>query len=191
MIFTRRDALKTAIFATGATLAAPAIMRHAALGADPIKIAGIHDASGGLDTYGLPMIACLDYAVDEINASGGLLGREVLLKNYDPQSNIQLYTQFATEAATKEKVAVVHGGITSASREAIRPILKKFNTLYFYNTQYEGGVCDRNEFSTGSTPAQNVNKLVPYVLKNWGKKVYVIAWVARMSRSTASGRRRA
>jgi branched-chain amino acid transport system substrate-binding protein len=193
MIFTRRDALKTAIFATGATLAAPAIMRHAALGADPIKIAGIHDASGGLDTYGLPMIACLDYAVDEINASGGLLGREVLLKNYDPQSNIQLYTQFATEAATKEKVAVVHGGITSASREAIRPILKKFNTLYFYNTQYEGGVCDRNEFSTGSTPAQNVNKLVPYVLKNWGKKVYVIAadynygqitskWIAKYTR---------
>ncbi len=193
MILTRRNALKTAIYATGATLAAPAIMRHAALGADPIKIAGIHDASGGLDTYGAPMIACLNYAVDELNAGGGLLGREVMLKNYDPQSNIQLYTQFATEAATKDKVAVVHGGITSASREAIRPILKKFNTLYFYNTQYEGGVCDRNEFSTGSTPAQNVNKLVPYVLKNWGKKVYVIAadynygqitskWIAKYTR---------
>ena len=161
--------------------------------ADPIKIAGIHDASGGLDTYGQPMIACLNYAVDEINAAGGLLGRQIELKNYDPQSNIQLYTQFATEAATKDKVAVVHGGITSASREAIRPILKKFNTLYFYNTQYEGGVCDRNEFSTGSTPAQNVNKLVPYVLKNWGKKVYVIAadynygqitskWIAKYTR---------
>ena len=193
MILSRRQALKTAIFATGATLAAPAIMRHAALGADPIKIAGLHDASGGLDTYGQPMIACLNYAVDEINAAGGLLGRQIELKNYDPQSNIQLYTQFATEAATKDKVAVVHGGITSASREAIRPILKKFNTLYFYNTQYEGGVCDRNEFSTGSTPAQNVNKLVPYVLKNWGKKVYVIAadynygqitskWIAKYTR---------
>ena len=193
MSLTRRDALKTAIFAIGATLAAPAVMRHAALGADPIKVAGIHDASGGLDTYGLPMIACLNFAVDEINASGGLLGREILLKNYDPQSNIQLYTQFATEAATKDKVAVVHGGITSASREAIRPILRKFNTLYFYNTQYEGGVCDRNIFCTGSTPAQNVNKLVPYVLNNWGKKVYTIAadynygqitskWIAKYTR---------
>ena len=175
MSFSRRDALKTALLAAGSTLAAPAIMRHAALGADPIKMAGIHDASGGLDTYGAPMIACLNFAVDELNANGGLLGREILLKNYDPQSNIQLYTQYATEAATKDKVAVVHGGITSASREAIRPILKKFNTLYFYNTQYEGGVCDRNEFSAGSTPAQNVNKLVPYVMKNWGKKIYVVA----------------
>ena len=104
-----------------------------------------------------------------------MLGRKIQLINYDPQSNIQLYTQYATEAATKEKVAVVHGGITSASREAIRPLLKRYNTLYFYNTLYEGGVCDRNIFCTGSTPAQTVEKLVPYVQKKWGKKIYTIA----------------
>jgi urea transport system substrate-binding protein len=175
MTLSRRDALKTAFLAAGSTLAAPLIMRHAALGADPIKVAGIHDASGGLDIYGKPMIACLEFAVDEVNAAGGLLGREVKLINYDPQSNIQLYTQFATEAATKDQVAVVHGGITSASREAIRPILRRFRTLYFYNTQYEGGVCDRNCFCTGSTPAQNVQKLTPYILQKWGKKIYVVA----------------
>jgi branched-chain amino acid transport system substrate-binding protein len=175
MLVNRRDALKTALLATGATLTAPAIMRHAARGADPITVVGIHDASGGLDIYGAPMIACLEFAVSETNAAGGLLGREIKLINYDPQSNIQLYTQFATQAATKDKAAVVHGGITSASREAIRPILRRFNTLYFYNTQYEGGVCDRNIFCTGSTPAQNVQKLVPYVLQKWGKKIYVVA----------------
>ncbi|MBV8704790.1 MAG: transporter substrate-binding protein [Acetobacteraceae bacterium] len=171
MTVTRRTVLKTA----GAALAAPAVLRHAALGADPIKVVGIHDASGGLDIYGKPMIACLDFAVDEVNASGGLLGRPVQLTNYDPQSNIQLYTQFATEAATKDRAAVVHGGITSASREAIRPILHRYQTLYFYNTQYEGGVCDRNCFCTGSTPAQNVQKLIPYVMSKWGKKLYIVA----------------
>lgn len=161
--------------AAATTLAAPLIMRHAALGADPIKVVGIHDASGGLDIYGQPMVATLQFAADELNESGGLLGRPIELINYDPQSNIQLYTQFATQAATKDRAAVVHGGITSASREAIRPILRRFNTLYFYNTQYEGGVCDRNEFTTGSTPAQNVQKLVPYVTSKWGKKVYIVA----------------
>jgi urea transport system substrate-binding protein len=175
MTLGRRDALRGVLLAAGSTLAAPAIMRHAALGADPIKVAGIHDASGGLDIYGKPMIACLEFAVDEVNAAGGLLGRPIELINYDPQSNIQLYTQFATQAATKDRVAVVHGGITSASREAIRPVLRRFNTLYFYNTQYEGGVCDRNCFCTGSTPAQNVQKLAPYVLEKWGKKVYIVA----------------
>ncbi|MBD0272278.1 MAG: transporter substrate-binding protein, partial [Acetobacteraceae bacterium] len=56
-----------------------------------------------------------------------------------------------------------------------RPVLRRYNTLYFYNTQYEGGVCDRNTFCTGSTPAQNVNKLVPYILSTWGKRLYVVA----------------
>lgn len=168
-------ARRTVLQGLGPTLAAPFIMRHTALGAAPITVVSILDASGGLDIYGKPMIACMDFAVDECNASGGLLGRPIKLISYDPQSNIQLYTQFATEAATRDRAAVVHGGITSASREAIRPILRRYRTLYFYNTQYEGGVCDRNCFCTGSTPAQNVSKLVPYVLKNWGKKIYVLA----------------
>jgi branched-chain amino acid transport system substrate-binding protein len=165
---------RTLIAAAGG-LAAPLVFRQAALGADPIKVVSIHDASGGLDIYGKPMIACIDFAADEINAAGGLLGRPVQVINYDPQSNIQLYTQFATQAATRDKAAVVHAGITSASREAIRPVLKRYNTLYFYNTQYEGGVCDRNCFCTGSTPAQNVQRLVPHVMQKWGKKVYIVA----------------
>ncbi|RPH83755.1 MAG: urea ABC transporter [Candidatus Rokuibacteriota bacterium] len=171
----RRRFLKAAGATLGAVSLAPAIVGDALAQANVIKVAAIHDLSGGLDIYGRPMVDCLNYAVEEINGAGGLLGRQIRLISYDAQSNIQLYTQFATEAATKERVAVVHAGITSASREAIRPVLKRFNTLYFYNTQYEGGVCDRNCFCTGSTPAQNVDKLVPFTLKKFGKKVYTVA----------------
>ncbi|MCW5745280.1 MAG: transporter substrate-binding protein [Alphaproteobacteria bacterium] len=174
MSFSRRRLLTTTAAGLGAASAGPFFIRDLRA-EDFIKVAGIHDTSGGLDIYGKQMVATMDLAVNEINAAGGLLGKKIKLINYDPQSNIQFYTQYATEAATKEKVAVVHGGITSASREAIRPLLKRFNTLYFYNTPYEGGVCDRNIFCTGSTPAQTVEKLVPYVMKKWGKKVYTIA----------------
>ena len=171
----RRRFLKAAGATLGTVVLAPSIVRDAFAQANVIKVAAIHDLSGGLDIYGRPMVDCLNFAVEEINGAGGLLGRQIKLISYDAQSNIQLYTQFATEAATKERVAVVHAGITSASREAIRPVLKRFNTLYFYNTQYEGGVCDRNCFCTGSTPAQNVDKLVPFTLKKFGKKVYTVA----------------
>ncbi len=174
MTVTRRKLLRSTALGAAAGAVGPIVIRdlHAE---DSIKVAGIHDTSGGLDIYGKQMVATIELAVSEINGGGGLLGRKIQLLNYDPQSNIQLYTQYATEAATKEKVAVVQGGITSASREAIRPLLKRFNTLYFYNTLYEGGVCDRNIFCTGSTPAQTVEKLVPYVQKKWGKKIYTIA----------------
>jgi urea transport system substrate-binding protein len=174
MKIARRNLLKTSA-ATAAAFSASTVLSSRSFAADPIKVASIHDLSGGLDIYGKPMVDALTLAIEEANAAGGLLGRELKLVNYDPQSNMQLYTQYAQDAALKEKVAVVHGGITSASREVIRPVLDRFKTLYFYNTQYEGGVCDRNQFDTGVTPAQTVQKLVPYSMKKWGKKVYIVA----------------
>jgi len=169
----RRTFVKTSSLAALA-LAAPAIIGRAAA-QETLKLVSILDQSGGLDIYGKPMVDCTTMAVDEINAAGGLAGRQIELINYDPQSNIQFYTQYATQAAAGDKADVVHAGITSASREAIRPTLNRFNTLYFYNTQYEGGVCDRNCFCPGSTPAQTVEKLVPYAMNKWGKKVYIVA----------------
>src|SRR6476660_7583314 len=139
-----------------AAVAAAGAFGSSAWAEDPINVAGIHDLSGGLDIYGKPMVDALTLAVEEANAAGGLLGRQIKLISYDTQSNMQLYTQFAQQAELKDKEAVEQGGITSAAREVIRPVLERFKTLYFYNTQYEGGVCDRNEFDTGVTPAQTV-----------------------------------
>ncbi|MGH1479416.1 MAG: urea ABC transporter substrate-binding protein [Geminicoccales bacterium] len=173
MTMDRRTLLK-GTSASAVLLAAPAIIGKVRA-AETIKMVSILDQSGGLDIYGKPMVDATQLAVEEINTAGGLLDREIELINYDPQSNIQFYTQYATQAATSDQADVVHAGITSASREAIRPTLGRFQSLYFYNTQYEGGVCDRNTFCTGSTPAQTVEKVVPYVMNKWGKKVYIIA----------------
>ena len=170
----RRNFLTSSAAAVGG-LTLGSLLRTTAMSADTIKVASIHDMTGGLGIYGKEMVDLLTLAIEETNKSGGLLGKQVELIVLDPQSTMQLYSQFAQEAAVKDKVAVVHGGITSASREVIRPVLKRFNTLYFYNTQYEGGVCDRNIFCPGVTPRQTNGKLVPYAMKKWGKKVYVIA----------------
>ncbi len=151
------------------------VMSRDALAADDIVVSSILDLSGGLDIYGKPMADCMTLAVEEQNAAGGLLGRKIRLVSYDPQSNMQQYAQFAQQAALRDKAAVVMGGITSASREVIRPVMSRNQTLYFYNTLYEGGVCDRNTFCTGVTPGQTLAQVIPYAMKKWGKKVYVLA----------------
>lgn len=175
MSLSRRRLLKSSAAASAGLLASPAIMRVAALGADPILVGSLHDQSGPIGTSGQPMVASLELAIAEMNTAGGLLSRPLQLVHYDTQSTIQLYSQYAQQLALKDKVAVVHGGITSASREAIRPVFDRYKVLYFYNTLYEGGVCDRNTFNTGTTPAQTVEKLVPAAMKQSGKKVYIIA----------------
>jgi len=176
MNVSRRSFLRRSALASAGLLAAPAVLRDGALAAEgPIPIGSLHDQSGPVAASGVPMVHALRLAVDEINAGGGLLGRSLQIVHYDTQSNIQLYSQYAQQLALKDKVAVVHGGITSASREAIRPTFDRFKVPYFYNVLYEGGVCDRNTFCTGTTPAQTVEKLVPHAMKKAGKKVYIIA----------------
>lgn len=141
---------------------------------DEIVIASLFDQSGGLDVYGTPMTMCATLAVEEINAAGGLLGKKLRLISYDPQSNMELYAQYAQEAALKEKVAVVQGAITSASREVICPILGENKTMLWYSVIYEGGVCDMNNVVSGATPLQMGDPVVEYGMKNYGKKVYYI-----------------
>ncbi|AWM08279.1 ABC transporter substrate-binding protein [Bradyrhizobium symbiodeficiens] len=176
MSFSRRRFLRHSALATTTLIAAPAVFRSGAYGAEsPIVIGSLHDQSGPIAASGTPMVYALQLAVDELNAGGGLLGRPLKVIHYDTQSNIQMYSQFAQQLAVKDKVDVVHGGITSASREAVRPTFDRFKVLYFYNVLYEGGVCDRNTFCTGTTPAQTVEKLVPSAMKKSGKKAYIIA----------------
>jgi urea transport system substrate-binding protein len=173
MAWNRRNILQSGVAVAATALAAPFIGRAEA--AEPIKVGSLLDLSGPIGTSGQPMYDAIQLAVAEVNAAGGLLGRPIQLINYNTQSTIQLYSQYAQQLALKDRVAVVHGGITSASREAIRPVFDRYRILYFYNVLYEGGVCDRDIFCTGTTPAQTVNKLVPYALKTWGKKVYILA----------------
>src|SRR4030088_2099635 len=76
---------------------------------DPINVASIHDLSGGLDIYGKPMVDALTLAVEEANAAGGLLGRQIKLINYDTQPTMQLYSLFLQPAGLKDYVQLVHG----------------------------------------------------------------------------------
>lgn len=144
-------------------------------GEGPLKVGSILDETGPLNIYGTAMADATKLAVKDINDNGGVLGRQLQLVSYDAQSDNAKYTQFATQLAQRDQVAVIHGGITSASREAIRPVAKRTDTLYFYNEQYEGGVCDKNTFSTGVVPSQQLAALVPYAVEEFGKKVYVVA----------------
>lgn len=144
-------------------------------GDGPIKVGSILDETGPLNIYGTAMADATKLAIQDINDNGGVMGRELELVSYDAQSDNAKYTQYANQAAQRDQVAVLMGGITSASREAIRPVADRTDTLYFYNEQYEGGVCDKNTFNTGVVPSQQLAALIPYAIENFGPKLYVVA----------------
>lgn len=145
--------------------------------ADATKVGVLLDLSGPLQMFGKVKEQCLRLATEEINEKGGLLGKPVELVVYDTQSNNQLYGQYAQQLALRDKVAVVHGSITSASREVARPVLARAKTLFMMNMINEGtqGACDRNMITTGPTPGQLLDNLIPYMMEKHGKKVYILA----------------
>ncbi|QLQ09935.1 MAG: transporter substrate-binding protein [Nocardioidaceae bacterium] len=133
------------------------------------------DETGPLNIYGESMADATALAIKSINANGGVLGRQLELKAYDTQSDVAKYTQYANTVTANDKASVVVGGIVSASREAIRPVLRRANTLYFYPEMYEGGVCDKNTFITGASTSQELEPLIPYAVEKYGKTLYTVA----------------
>ena len=178
---TRRSFLKKAALTGGLAAATtvtgfPYILKfRRARAASTVPVGSLLDKTGPINIYGNPAIAGTEYAVAEINANGGLLGKQLDLIQYDTQSDIAKYPQFARKLILEDEVAVIHGGITSASRESFRPVIDEFEQLYFYNIIYEGGVCDKYVFVTGETPYQQMGPLARYGLDNYGTKSYTIA----------------
>ena len=116
----------------------------------------------------------------------GLLGRDVQLLSLDGRSDIEVWKQMADRLICREKVDVLVAGLTSASREAIRPIVDENHQLYFYTNQYEGGVADKNAFFTGAVCEQQVIPVVDFMVKAYGKRIYIIAADYIFGRLTAA-----
>lgn len=143
---------------------------------EPINVGALLDATGAINIYGKPMIDATRLAVDHINDNGGVLGRQLNLIMPDCQSEPDLYRRYATEMIVENDVAVIIGGITSASREAIRePVIDAYETAYWYCEQYEGGVADKLVFVTGPTPCQQIEPLMPWAIEQYGPKFYTVA----------------
>jgi len=142
---------------------------------DTITVGSLLDETGPLNIYGSSMADATELAIKSINEDGGVLGRQLELKAYDTQSDVAKYTQYANTLTTGDNADVVVGGIVSAAREAVRPVLSRAETLYFYPEMYEGGVCDKNTFVTGASASQELEPLIPYAVENYGPRLYSVA----------------
>ncbi len=142
---------------------------------DPIKVGIIEDATGDFTKIGLQKLHAYELAAQEINEAGGLLGRPIELVTPDGQSDNKRYQEFARKLILEDEVAVIHAAISSASREAIRPIMEEHKMLYFYNQQYEGGVASKYTFATGAVPDHQVVPLMSSLMEKYGTNVYTIA----------------
>jgi len=141
---------------------------------EPIKIGVLHSLTGTMSVSGISVKDATLLAVEEINASGGVLGHALEAVIEDGASNLQAFAQKAKQLLLEERVAVVFGCWTSASRKAVLPVFENLNGLLFYPVQYEGLEQSRHIFYTGAAPNQQIVPGVDYLLGLSKRKIFLL-----------------
>ena len=138
---------------------------------ETIKIGILHSLSGTMAISEAVLKDTVLMLIEDQNKKGGLLGRKLEPIVVDPASNWEMFSDKASELLAKEKVAVVFGCWTSASRKSVLPVFERLNGLLFYPVQYEGEESSRNIFYTGAAPNQQAIPAVRYLMSKEGGEV--------------------
>ena len=91
---------------------------------DTIKVGILHSLSGTMAISETSVRDAEILAIEEINAAGGVLGKQIEYIVEDGASDNATFTEKATKLLENDKVATVFGCWTSASRKAVVPYLK-------------------------------------------------------------------
>jgi ABC-type branched-subunit amino acid transport system substrate-binding protein len=113
-------------------------------------------------------------AIQEINQAGGILGREIEVVAYDPESDPVTYRRLADRLLTEDGISVIFGCSSSAQRKAVLPAIERRNGLLWYPSLYEGFEYSPNVIYTGASPNQNSFPLAEYLVRNHGRRVFLV-----------------
>jgi branched-chain amino acid transport system substrate-binding protein len=113
-------------------------------------------------------------AIEEINGTGGILGREIAPVAYDPGSDPQRYRLLAERLLTEDSVLIIFGCCTSAARKAVLPSIERRNGLLWYPSLYEGFEYSPNIIYTGAAPNQNSVQLADFLFEHYGARIYLV-----------------
>jgi len=151
-----------------AALASPAFIRDLKA-ADEFKIAAFIALTGPASLFGPTQKACAELAVEQINAAGGINGREVKLIIADGGVAPGEAAKTAVRLMLRDKVDFFAGSHDSAVRQALVATFKG-KTPYVYTPIYEGGECAPNTYVVADTPAQQIGTAIPWLYKKHGLK---------------------
>jgi len=139
-----------------------------------IKVGILHSLSGTMAISETSVKDAELLAIEEINAKGGVLGKKLVPIIEDGASDWPTFAEKAQKLLQQDRVAVVFGGWTSASRKAMLPVFERLNGLLFYPVQYEGLEASPNIFYTGAAPNQQIVPAVEYLLSQGKRRFYLL-----------------
>lgn len=117
---------RSALIAGASLLALPSLVR--AQGA-PIRLGTLTPLTGAGGPYGPVMANCVKSVIEEVNAAGGVLGRQVALVSEDDQTNPEAGLRAARKLIDVDRVAAIMGTWASSVTTAVAPLCWESKTF--------------------------------------------------------------
>lgn len=141
---------------------------------DTVKVGLLHSLTGSMAISEEAVRDAEVLAIEEINESGGVLGKQIEYVEEDGASEPSTFATKAEKLIDSEGVATVFGCWTSSSRKAVKSIFEDYNNLLWYPVQYEGMESSENIVYTGAAPNQQIVPAIEYLKDQGYKKVFLL-----------------
>jgi branched-chain amino acid transport system substrate-binding protein len=178
-------------YATAVSIIAVLLSTASSRAADPIKIGVVTPLSGTYAPIGKQVRWGAELAVKEINAAGGVLGRNIELLFEDEEANPPVAVRKAEKLLQQDKVDFLTGTVNSGSTLAVGQLAERNDrilaTTVSYATSITGAQCNPNVFRVNANAFMQSNALTAWLTKNVaGKRYFFIGPDYEMGRSTVS-----
>ena len=141
---------------------------------DTVKVGLLHSLTGSMAISEKSVRDAEVLAIKEINAAGGVNGKQIEYVEEDGASEPSTFATKAEKLIDSEGVSTIFGCWTSSSRKAVKPIVEEYGSLLWYPVQYEGMESSSNIGYTGAAPNQQIVPAIDYLLDQGYKKFFLL-----------------
>ena len=139
-----------------------------------VTVGILHSITGTMAISETGSVEAEKLAISQINASGGVLGRQIKVIQEDGASDWPNFAEKAKKLLVNDKCAAVFGCWTSASRKAVLPVFEQYNGMLYYPTFYEGLEQSKNVIYTGQEATQQILAGLDWVNRTRGSKSFYL-----------------
>ncbi|KAJ54704.1 N-acetylmuramoyl-L-alanine amidase AmiC [Actibacterium mucosum KCTC 23349] len=141
---------------------------------ETVKVGVLFSQTGKMAVTEMAHINGVLLAIEEVNTSGGILGRAIEPILMNPDGDDRNYAKMATDLLVNYGAKTIFGCCLSTSRKAVLPLIERFDGVLFYPSVYEGFEYSPNVIYGGATPNQTVPPLLDFVFQNHGRRIALI-----------------
>ena len=141
---------------------------------DTVKVGVLQSLTGTMAISEVTVKNATLLAIDEINAKGGVMGKQIVPVVEDGASDPSMFAQKAQKLIQEDQVATVFGGWTSASRKAMLPVFERFKGLLWYPVQFEGNECSPDIMYSGAQPNQQILPALEWAESKGYKSIFLL-----------------